>query len=71
MRKDDLSIPILDGEEYSLQEAMDNSVKYKVYYYSHLYVLNRVFDSLKEATEFSLKLPTGAVFEIKRIENES
>lgn len=65
-------IPILDGEEFSLQEAMDNQiVEYKVYYYSHNFVLNKHFNSLKEATDFSLSLPTGAVFEIKRVENAS
>lgn len=62
-------IPILDGEEFSLQKAMDEERKYKVYYYSHNMVVNRLFNSLKEATEFSLKLPSGSVFEVKRVED--
>lgn len=62
-------IPILDGEEFSLQEAMDKERKYKVYYYSYTTVENKMFDSLKEAVKFSLELPTGAVFEIKRVED--
>jgi len=62
-------IPILDGEEFSLQEAIDKERKYKVYYYSYNYIENKTFDSLKEAVEFSIALPTGNVYEIKRVED--
>lgn len=45
--------------------------QYKVYYYFFTVVENKIFASLKEATEFALSLPTGAVFEIKRVEDGS
>lgn len=62
-------IPILDGEEFSLQEAMDKERQYKVYYYFYNMVENKLFDSLKEAVDFAMTLPTGDVFEIKRVED--
>jgi hypothetical protein len=64
-------IPILDGEEFSLQEAMDKQHQYKVYYYQHNFVRNKVFNSLKEATDFATSLKSGDVFEIKRVEDGS
>lgn len=64
-------IPILDGEEFSLQEAIDKERKYKVYFYFYNYIENKTFDSLKEAVEFSMALPTGNVYEIKRVEDGS
>jgi hypothetical protein len=62
-------IPILDGEEFSLQEAIDKERQYKVYFYFYNYIENKTFDSLKEAVEFSMSLPTGNVYEIKRVED--
>lgn len=64
-------IPILDGEEFSLQEAIDKQRQYKVYYHFYNLVENKTFDSLKEAFEFSMSLPTGDVYEIKRVEDGS
>lgn len=47
---------------------------YKVYYYSDKssglnFVKDKTFDTLEEATEFSLKLPAEAVLEIKHYES--
>lgn len=64
-----INIPILDGEEFSLQEAIDKERQYKVYYYFYNIVENKLFDSLKEAVDFAMSLPTGDVFEIKRVED--
>ena len=64
-------IPILDGEEFSLQEAIDKQKSYRVYYYFYNKVENKTFDSFKEVIEFSLSLPTGDVYEIKRVEDGS
>lgn len=64
-----IDIPILDGEEFSLQEAIDKERQYRVYYYFYNMVENKLFDSLKEAVDFAMSLPTGDVFEIKRVED--
>lgn len=58
-------------EEFCLKEAPSNHRAYKVYYYFYNTVENKIFSSLRQATEFALELPTGAVFEIKRVEDGS
>jgi hypothetical protein len=50
---------------------MEKERKYKVYFYFYNYIENKTFDSLKEAVEFSMSLPTGNVYEIKRVEDGS
>lgn len=47
----------------------DNERQYRVYYYFYNMVENKLFDSLKEAVDFAMTLPTGDVFEIKRVED--
>lgn len=70
-------IPILEGEEMWAQEAIDTSYrtkgKYKVSYYmgSGMKVAFKWFDTFNEASQFSLKVPTGDVIEIKWYPNES
>ena len=67
-------IPILEGEEMWAQEAIDRSKgKYKVSYYvgGGNMVGLKWFDTFNEASQFSLKVPTGNVIEIKWYPNES
>ena len=67
-------IPILEGEEMWAQESIDRSTgKYKVSYYvgSGNMVGFKWFDSFTEASQFSLKVKTGDVIEIKWYPNES
>ena len=74
MRTNDLNIPILEGEEMWAQEAIDKPKgKYKVSYYvgGGMTVGFRWFDNFKEATDFSLKVKTGDVIEVKWYPNES
>jgi hypothetical protein len=68
------NIPILEGEEMWAQEAIDRSKgKYKVSYYmgSGMKVAFKWCDSFGEASQFSLKVPTGDVIEIKWYPDES
>jgi len=71
------NIPILEGEEMWAQEAIDTSYrqdgKYKVTYYmgSGNTVASKWFDTFSEASQFSLKVKTGDVIEIKWYKNES
>lgn len=67
-------IPILEGEEMWAQEAIDRRRgKYKVSYYmgSGMKVAFKWFDTFNEASQFSLKVPTGDVIEIKWYQDES
>lgn len=67
-------IPILEGEEMWAQEAIDrsNTGMYKVsYYMTGQTVAFKWFKTFHEASEFSIKINTGDVIEIKRYENES
>lgn len=66
-------IPILEGEEMWAQEAIDRQRgKYKVVYYmgSGNTVTSKWFDTFTEASQFSLKVRTGDVIEIKWYKNE-
>ena len=68
------NIPILEGEEMWAQEAIDRPKgKYKVSYYmgSGMRVAFKWFDTFNEASEFSLKVKTGDVIEVKWYPNES
>lgn len=68
-------IPILEGEEMWAQRVIDERTKgkYKVSYYmgSGMKVAFKWFDTFNEASQFSLKVPTGDVIEIKWYPNES
>jgi hypothetical protein len=68
------NIPVLEGEEMWAQEAIDRAKgKYKVSYYlgGGMKAAFKWFDTFHEATEFSMKVPTGDVIEIKWYPNES
>lgn len=74
MRTNDLNIPILEGEEMWAQEAIDKPKgKYKVSYYvgGGMTVGFKWFDTFSEASDFSLKVKTGDVIEVKWYPNES
>ena len=74
MRTNDLNIPILEGEEMWAQEAIDKPKgKYKVSYYvgGGMTVGFKWFDTFTEASDFSLKVKTGDVIEVKWYPNES
>lgn len=67
-------IPILEGEEMWAQEAIDraNTGKYKVsYYMTGQTVAFKWFKTFAEASQFSMKVNTGDVIEIKRYEDAS
>jgi len=69
------NIPILEGEEMWAQRVIDERTKgkYKVSYYmgSGMKVAFKWFDTFNEASQFSLKVPTGDVIEIKWYSDES
>jgi len=74
MRENNLNIPILEGEEMWAQEAIDRPKgKYKVSYYvgGGMTAAFKWFDTFHEASEFSMKVRTGDVIEIKWYKNES
>lgn len=74
MRENDLNIPILEGEEMWAQEVIDKPKgKYKVSYYigGGMTVGFKWFDTFSEASDFSMKVRTGDVIEIKWYKNES
>ncbi len=67
-------IPILEGEEMWAQEEIDRPKgKYKVSYYTTAGndVAFKWFKTFSEASEFSLKVRTGDVIEVKWYPNES
>lgn len=69
-------IPILEGEEMWAQEAIDTTYRKKGRYKVSYYVTGgqrsttKWFDTFPEASEFSLKVKTGDVIEIKWYANE-
>lgn len=62
------NVPILEGEEMWAQEAIDKQGMYKVSYYmgGGNTVAFKWFKTFAEASEFSLKVPTGDVIEVKK-----
>jgi hypothetical protein len=67
-------IPILEGEEMWAQEAIDRPKgKYKVSYYmgGGMRAAFKWFNTFHEASDFSMKVRTGDVIEIKWYPNES
>lgn len=67
-------IPFLENEEMWAQRIIDERTKgkYKVSYYisSGMTAGFKWFDTFNEASQFSLKIPTGDVIEIKWYPNE-